>query len=189
MAITIPSFPRSANTKITLKTSAVDLVPPHGGATQRVARLADRWVYEVELRPMRAAQAGPFIVPLIQGLAQKVIAIVVQNGVDLTPYSNGTVNGAVTGGSSLVHAGGGATKFVGQYFSIVKNGVRYLHMVTGVSGQTLNFLPPLKTSLAGGETLEFGAPKIEGFIDGDEHSWTIGLVAEVGMAFRIVEGQ
>lgn len=138
---------------------------------------------------MNPAQAGVFVAVLIQGLTQKIIAPVVQNGFDLSAYSNGTVSGAVAGGNQLVHAGGGATKQVGQFFSIVKSGVRYLHMITNVSGSTLTFTPSLKTPLAGGETLEFGAPKIEGFIDGREQAWTIGLVSDVGAAFRIVEAQ
>jgi hypothetical protein len=122
-------------------------------------------------------------------LSEKVLCPLKQDGFDLSPYSNGTVSAAVTGGTSLAHADGGAAKQVGQFFSIIKNGVRYLHLITAVAGQTLTFKPMLKVPLAGGEVLEFGAPKIEGFIDGTEHSWSIGRVANLGTRFTIVEAQ
>lgn len=187
MAIIIPNFPKSAATLITCSTNAADLKPAHGGPTQRFVRMGDRWSYDVELRPMRGDQAGRMVTALVQGLTQTVIAPVVQNGFDLTPYSNGLVAGAVSGGMALSHTGGGATKKVGQFFSIVQNGKRYLHLITAVTGQSLTFLPALRNPLAGGETLEFGAPKLEGFIVGREQGWTVSLIGSVGAKFRVEE--
>ena len=189
MAIVFPSFADSTSTTITLKTSAVDLTPPLGGSSQRITRLADKWVYEVVMRPMKTSQAGPIVAALVRGLTDKLLIPVKQNGVNLSAYSNGTVNGAVTGGTSLTHAGGGPAKFVGQYFSAVVNNVRYLHMITGVAGQTLSFMPMLRTPLANGTVLEFGNPQIEGFIEGNEQSWNINFVAGLGVTFRVVEAQ
>jgi hypothetical protein len=192
MAVTIPTIPAGTSTEITLRSSSTDLTPYLGGPTQRIARMGDRWLYKVECRPMKVVEAGAVIAALVSGLSEKVLCPIVQDGVDLSGYSNGAVVGAVTGGSTLTHSGGGATKYVGQFFSIVKSGVRYLHMVTGVSGSgnsVLTFRPMLKVPLAGGEVLEFGAPKIEGFVDGNEQTWTVGLVSNLGVTFQIVEAQ
>jgi hypothetical protein len=188
MALQLPTLP-IATTKTTLRTSGSDLTSPFGGPTQRISRLADRWIIQIDLRPVPTTQAGPIVTALISGLTEKVLCPVALDGVDLSAYSNGTVAAPVLGGTSLTHAGGGPTKFVGQFFSIVKNGVRYLHIVTAVSGSTLSFKPMLKVPLAGGEVLEFGAPKVEGFLEGNEHTWSVGRVANLGTSFTVVEAQ
>jgi hypothetical protein len=144
---------------------------------------------DFDLQPMRVDQAGAIVATLVGGLNEKIVAPLKQNGLDLTAYSNGIVAIAESGGSSLTHSGGGPTKFVGQFFSVIVGGVRYLHMITAVSGQTLNFKPMLKRPLQVGDVLEFGAPKIEGFLEGTEQSWTIGRVANLGVSFRLVEAQ
>ncbi len=188
MATVIPSNFVAASTEITLKSSATQHNPTLGGPSQRIARMGDRWSYKVDVAPMRTRQAGPFVTALLAGLSEKVLIEVRQTGVDLTAYSSGTVTGAASG-RTLVHSGGGPTKFVGQFFSVVKNGVRYLHQITAVAGSTLTFLPMLKVGLTGGETLEFGSPKLEGFIDGNSQSWTVGRVANLGTSFVVVEAQ
>jgi hypothetical protein len=187
MAAVLPTIPIGSQTSVTLKSSSVDQTPYLGGPVQRIMRLGDRWIYEVQCRPMQARQAGTFVGALLQGLSAKVLCPLKISGFDLSGYSDGTATSGA--GKSLVHAGGGAVKFVGQYFSLVKDGVRYLHMITSVSGQTLGFIPALKVPIAGGEVIEFGSPKIEGFLDGGEQSWTIGLVQNLGLSFRIVEAQ
>lgn len=189
MAILFPAFPDSVSTKITLRSSSADLNPHLGGPIQRVSRAGDRWLLDVDLQPMRVDQAGAIVAALVAGVGEKLLCPIKQNGLDLSGYSNGTVVGAVAGGTSLTHSGGGPAKKVGQFFSMVVGGVRYLHMITAVGGATLTFRPMLKKPLAGGEVLEFGDPKIEGFIDGNEQSWTIGRVANVGASFRILEAQ
>jgi len=188
MAVVIPSNFAASSTEITLKSSATVHNPTLGGPSQRIARMGDRWSYKCDVAPMRSREAAPFVATLLQGLSDKVIVEVRQDGVDLSAYSNGTVVGAASG-RSLDHAGGGPAKFVGQFFSVIKNGVRYLHQVTGVSGARLTFLPMLKVALVGNETLEFGNPKLEGFLDGNSQSWTVGRVANLGLTFTVTEAQ
>lgn len=150
--------------------------------------MGDKWSYKIDCRPMRPRQGLELIARLNQGLSEKVIMVVAQPGLSLSAFSDGTVTGSASG-RSLNHAGGGAEKFVGQFFSVVKNGVRYLHQITAVSGANLQFLPMLKVPLTGGETLEFGAPKIEGFLNGKTNSWTVSLASAVGVSFTIDEAQ
>lgn len=188
MAITIPTLPRYTTSKITLRSSAIDQTPYLGGPTKRIARKGDRWVYTVSCQPMRVDQAGPVTAALNAALTEKAVCVVRQAGQNLSAYSTGTVVGAANG-KTLVHSGGGAAKFVGQFFSVSKNGVHYLHQITAVSGSNLTFLPALKVALTGGEILDFGAPKIEGFVDGNEREFSIGFATNVGIEFAIVEAQ
>jgi hypothetical protein len=187
MAVAIPFFPAGSNTTITLKSSAVDQTPYLGGPLQRVARLGDRWSYSVELRPMYAAQARPFVTAIRQGLSAKVLCPVILSGIDLQGQTDCTVNSG--SGKNIVVTGTTATKTVGQFFSLVSNGVRYLHEVTAINGQTISINPALKVTIAGGEVLEFAKPYIEGFLDGNEQETTIGMVGNLGLSFRINEAQ
>lgn len=185
MAILLPTLPPGSQTTITLKSSAIDQTPYLGGPVQRVGRMGDKWTYAVELRPMHVSQSRPLIALLTQGLTAKVLCPVVIKGIDLTNQTDVTAQSGA--GRAITVTGSMDGKTVGQFFSLVAGGVRYLHMVTGISGQTLTCNPPLKVTIAGGEVLEFQQPKIEGFLEGNEQSWTVGLVANVGLGFKINE--
>ena len=158
-----------------------------GGNVQRVARLGDKWTYQVDLRPMFAWQSRPLIALLLQGLDAKVLCPIVIPGIDTSAATDAV---AVSGGGrSMIVTGDTTTKSLGQHFSLVANGVRYLHQITAITDQTIKFIPTLKVKIAGGEVLEFREPKIEGFLDGNEQSWTVGLVSNVGLTFKINEAQ
>lgn len=189
MAIQFPLFPQGSSTEISLISSSVDLKPYMGGPQQRYSRLGDRWRLKVEMRKMHAAQAGPILATLVQGVGSKLLVPVHQPGLDTSVWSDGQVAQAVSGGRVVKHNGGGAAKQVGQFVSIIVNGVRFLHQITLVSGQDLTLYPMLKKPLIGGEVMEFGLPKIEGFSSGNEQGWTIGLALSVGVSFEIVEAQ
>lgn len=188
MATIIPRLPQ-ASIEITLNSLSTDQKPYLGGPVQRIARMGDKWSVKVEARPMHARQAGPIVVALMQGLSEKVIYEVRQAGVDLTGYSTNTVVGTARGRSLTHNTDTGPAKFVGQFFNVVKDGVNYLHQITAVSGQTLNFYPMLKVGLTGGETLIFNEPKIEGFLNQNSQGWTVGMVANLGVSFTITEAQ
>ncbi|WP_334185082.1 hypothetical protein [Novosphingobium sp.] len=189
MAITFPSLPFGSTTEITLTSSATDHKPFLGGPKQRIARLGDKWSLRVDCRKMYPRQAGPIIAALLQGLNDQIIMTVPQPGIDTGVWTTGTIALAVTAGRSISVNGGGAEKVVGQLFSIEKNGVHYLHQITAVQGSTLTILPSLKVSLAGGETVNFGAPKIQGFVSGNSQSWSVGLAENLGLSFQIDEAR
>jgi hypothetical protein len=151
--------------------------------------MGDRWQIKIDCRPMDPVQAGPILSALAAGLNDKLLVRVPKYNLDVTKYSDGTVTSAVSGGRVINHTGGGAAKLVGQFCSIVIGGVRYLHQITAVSGQTLTILPSLKKPLVGGEVIEFGSPKIEGFISGTAQSWNLGLAMSVGVSFTVREAQ
>lgn len=194
MAVLLPQLPTGTQTNIRLKSNALMLSSSMGGPDQRVARVGDRWTLEVVCQPMRNAQAGPVITALLDGLSQKVMARVPQDGIAVGSPGSPVVATANQAGSSI-NLSGFAPGYVirnGQFFSIVHNGVRYLHRaradVTATSGSaTIPILPMLKVSPTAGAVCEFAEPKIEGFIDGNEQGWSVGLVANVGLTFKINE--
>jgi len=147
---------------------------------------------------MRAAQAGAVITALLQGLSDKLLVAFPQPGLTIGDPGTPVVSGAGQTGSSLMISGfsNGYQIRNGQFFSIVQGGVRYLHRAradvtapTGGGAVSIPILPMLKVSPANGATCEFASPKIEGFVEGNEASWTTGLVENVGLSFRIVEAQ
>ncbi|QDK32669.1 hypothetical protein DM450_07710 [Sphingomonas sp. IC081] len=157
------------------------------GPVQRVSRLGDKWSISIECRKMFARQAGPVIAACIAGLAEHVIMRVPQPGVDTSKWSTGSIAAAVSSGRQITISGGGADKIVGQLISIEKNAIHYLHQITAVDGNKLTIQPALKAPLAGGEAVDFAAPKIMGFVSGNSASWTVGLAENVGLSFEISE--
>lgn len=187
MAITFPTIPHGSNTQVKLNTSAVDHTPFLSGPVQRIARLGDKWSLSIDCRKMFAKQAGPVIAALIGGLSEHVIIALPQPGIDVSKWTTGNIAAPATGGRQIVVSGGGAPQIVGQFISIERLGVHYLHQITDVNGANLTIQPALKTPLAGGEAVEFASPKLMGFVSGNSAGWSVGLAANVGISFEIVE--
>lgn len=184
MPILIPAFPQGTQTTLTLQSNSLDLTPVMGGPTQRVARLGDRYVLEVQMRNMSYTDAASIIGKLIQGLSNEVVVSVPQPGLVGGATGSGT---ASSGGGTALSVSVSGTPIVGQVFSIVKGTKRSLHTVTSASGGSLSIYPMLKFPIAGGETVEFGDPKIQGFLQGNSQSWTVNLARAVGLTFAVIE--
>lgn len=186
----IINYPRGTSTRITLKSSSADLKPFFGGPTQRIMRLADKWCVEVTMRSMTPALAGDIVNALMKGLSE-TLTVPVKDALDTSDLSDSaTVAQAVTGGTSLQFANAGGTPIVGQFVSVIDgSNRRYLHRVDAVSGGTLTVFPALKASLQVGDTIEFANPRIEGWIEGQEQSYTVGLVSNVGCQFKVNEAR
>lgn len=193
----LPQLPLGTSTNFRLISNANILESSFGGPSQRNAKLGDRWAVEIVCRPMKASQAGPVITALLQGLSEKLIVNVPQPGVDIGTPGNPTVSGAGQSGSSVTMTGFSPGYQIknGQFFSIVANGVRYLHRAradvtaNGTGAAVVPMLPMLKVSPPAGSVCEFAQPKIEGFVDGNEQGWTVGLVENVGLTVKIKEAQ
>ena len=194
---TLPVLPLGSQTSIKLKSNANILSSNVGGPDQRIARLGDRWTFESVCRPMAAAQANPIITALLLGLSEKLVARVPQPGFEIGNPGNPAVSGGGQAGRNLAINGFAPGYKVrnGQFFSVVVAGVRYLHRATadvtanGSGSAIVPILPMLKVSPPNGATCEFADPKIEGFVEGNEQGWTLGLVANVGLTFKINEAQ
>lgn len=184
MAIALPPLPLGTQTTFALQSNARDHTPTFGGSTQRVKRLGDRWIISVNCQSMSNAQGVAVVAKLVQGLSSTVTMIVPQPGI--TPSPDGTVSSG--SGETLIVSGTSNVK-PGVFFSLVHGGVRYLHQVTGVSGSTLSIQPMLKVVPTAGDVVEFQAPKIEGFVQGNQQAWTLNLAYGLGLSFTIVEAQ
>jgi len=80
----------------------------------------------------------------------------------------------------------------GKFFSLVIAGQRYLHQVTAdvtATAGTVNLpiFPMLRRQPPVGAVLELEAPKIEGFVQGNEQAWNTSRSKYLPFRFTIKE--
>lgn len=198
VTLALPPLPQGTQTTISVKSNSLDLSPTFGGPVQRASRLGDKWSITIDIRPMKYVQALGLTTILSQAAAEKVLMSWPQGDLQIGTPGTPLVNGANQLGNSLIADGFTANYPIrqGQYFSIIVNGVRYLHrartaVTANASGQvTIPIFPMLRKSPTDNAVLEFADPKIEGWVqDAGKQAWTISLVQAVGTTFTIVEGQ
>ena len=170
--------------------------PVFRGVTQRVGRVGTRHALDFSTPAMKIeAEGRRAIAKLKQAQQQGGFVSVPQ--VDFFVGSPGapTVNGAHTGGTSL-HITGASPAYgvqIDQALNITVAGRRYLYFaaesaVLDASGSgTILLSTPMRTHLAGNEPVELAKPVIEGWLDGNERSWTFDLARTVGLQFTISE--
>lgn len=198
MTVTLSTTPGYAGHAVKLLDFGGLVTPELGGIQQRVNRLGNRWALTVQLPPMRMDDvARAWIADLNAGLTEGVIARFPQ--VDFAVGSPGAplVNGASQTGSTL-NADGfspGYTAKKGQFFNAVVSGRNYLYQMktagtaNGSGVLPLSILPMLRASPADNSSLNFAAPVIEGFLQGDGREWTIERARTVGLSFVVAEAK
>lgn len=176
MAIALPQLPRLAKVTPRLIDYGGTLRSSTGGPEQRILRLGSRFAVDVELPPMTEACAAAWIAARLRSVTtgETVVLTMPQTR---TPAANAA--GAGTANSTVVTAAG----LVGQFFSVTAGGRNYLHQMVAAGVAA----PRLRASFAG--TMEFVAPKLEGWLDGAEHGWTIERLRFVGQSFTIRENR
>jgi hypothetical protein len=193
MAISIPVLPQHAQQELKLLSSAVVNKGTFGGSEQRIARLGDRYSYQVSTRPLSYTQGMTVVAKLVQGTSQKLLCPVQQPGLSIgSPGTPVVVSGS---GTTLNLSGLSASYPVraGQMFSVVHLGKRYLHMatdpVTATAGgiATVAIWPMLRTTVTAGDVVEIATPQIEGFLSGLEQGWTTDLAQAIGLTFTVSE--
>lgn len=170
--------------------------PVFRGVTQRVGRVGTRHALDFSTPAMKIEADGRRAIAKLKQ-AQRLGGFVRVPQVDFIVGAVGTplVNGAHTGGTTL--AVKGLTPRYGirddQALNITVAGRRYLYFaaepsVMDVSGSgTILLSTPMRTHLAGDEPVELALPVIEGWLDGNERSWTLDLARTVGLQFTITE--
>lgn len=170
------------------------LTPALGGPVQRVERAGSRWAVRFETPMVKVEPEGREWAAMI-ARAKRVggLMTVPQPGL-VTNMTTAVVNGAFASGRIISIAGvpAGAQMRAGQWLSIVKNGQRYLDQVAvastasagGVIAVSLQNL--LRVPLIGGELVEIGVPKIEGWID-EPFSFPIDVSHITSFVFTITE--
>lgn len=172
------------------------LAPPLGGPVQKLNRLGNRFYLDVTLPPMTYADGMAWIAALIRAQTAGAIFPWPQPGLVIGPPGTPLVNGGSQLGTSLVMDGYLASYSVlaGQFFNIIHSGRRYLHLFAAAgmasSGAlTATIAPMLRVSPTDNDVIDISTPKIEGFLDGNERSWTISTARHVGLQFRITEAE
>jgi hypothetical protein len=170
--------------------------PIIGGVTQRIGRLGSRYSIEFETPTMDMEADGRRAIALLQQ-AQRLGGRVEYPQPD---FRIGAVGVPLADG---IHAGGTTVKLKGltpryavrqgQALNLVVAGRYYLYFAadnavmnsSGAGSMTLT--EPLRTELAGNETVELARPVIEGWLDGSSRSWTIDVARTTGLKFTITE--
>lgn len=173
------------------------ILRPNGlGVDQQLNRLGDRFAIAFTAPAKHVEPNGRQWIADLQ-LAQQRGARVLYPQVDFSVGTPGspTVDGAVAGGMTLPITGCTPHYSVrkGQALSLTKGDRSYLYfaavqVILDASGEgTIPLTVMLRTMLAGGEPVNLAAPVIEGFLDGDERSWTLEASRTVGLSFTIRE--
>lgn len=196
MTITLPTSPLATSAKPRLVANAVQTQPIVGGVVQRKLRLGTRWALDVTLPPMKYATAMAWMADLAASEAQEVVLTWPQPSAVVGAIGGPVVNGGGQAGSTLSVRGAAAGYAFkkGLFFSIVEGGRRYLHQVSGaVSANgagvaSLPVTPMLRVSPSDAATLEFTAPKIQGWAQVSP-GWDIDTAMNVGLSLSVSEGR
>lgn len=191
MTISLPDTPAHRKQKIFQISFAENQEPMLGGPETRIARLGTRLGVSVELPPMNYLTAMAWIARLMRSDEDESVFPFRQSGFTPAQAQNWTAQAAAANTYYLpvTRPGADALPVEGQFFSIVKNGRRYLHVVTGaITAGGFNIFPALRTSMAGAETVEFPSPKIQGQVNRDRITeWEIDRALTVGVSFDLRE--
>lgn len=170
------------------------LRPALGAPVQRIDRLGNRYMIEVELPPLREEPEGRLATAMLQQASSEGgLFAFPQPGLSLSAAGDVEVSGAVTGGRLLPVRGlvSGSIIRVGQYLSIIHLGQRYLHrcraetIATGDGTATIELMELVRVALLDGDVVEIGRPMIEGWIDAPQ--WTLMTVPFTETRFSITE--
>jgi hypothetical protein len=184
MSIMLPSAPGIRTAKPRLLDFGGLLTPAGGGAVQKLNRLGNRFAMDIEFPPTRTEADGRiFSTRLARALTLGVMCFVLQPGLIIGAPGSVLIDGNGQTGSTLNLKGFAAGYVVreGQFFSIIHAGRRYLHMAaedlaaSGGGTMVLPIVPMLRISPSDGDTVEFAAPIIEGWLSGNMAEWQLLL--------------
>lgn len=175
---------------------AVDQTPELGGERSRVSRLGDRWAIDVETKAAEYAQHGmTYLSRLVRGMTDHVLLAFPEPGVEPKAYGAPVVAAAGAAGLTLPVSGliAGVAIPEGKFFSIVIGGQRFLYQVAAdavaSAGGTadLSIYPMLRRQPPAGAVVEIEAPKIEGFVQGNQQDWNVSQSKYLPFRFSIEE--
>jgi hypothetical protein len=170
-----------------------------GGPDQRLDRLGSKWGAAFSTRPMKAEEARVWISRLTRGRSDPAQIKFPQPGIINEIGHNGSLNGAVAANSISINvnihsANNGKKVKEGQFIALIRGGQRYIYQVSadsivsaGLVGLTL--WPPIRTAMSNVDVVEFLNPLMEGYVKGDQTTWTIDNAKIFGLSFEIEEVQ
>lgn len=196
MAVALPFVPKEAQVTERLIDYGALLKPPLGGAAQYIARLGSRFAVDVQLPVLDDNWARLWLAARMKAKAEAATLTLAWPQVSAPAIGAPTVNGANQLGTVLNVAGltHGVTVPPMMFFSFVSGGRHYLHATTsqvvdgGAGTSALTIAPMLRSSPANGAALEFVAPVIEGYIEGDT-DWTLERLIWRKTSFTLAENE
>lgn len=194
--ITLPNCPPTRSASIRLISFAVDQSPAHGGPQTRVLRMGDRFAAEFVTYPaLYDGEGRVFLSRLLRGMTDTVLVGVPEPGMRAQDYGTPQISTAGAFGQSIQVKGLGAGRVVpeGKFLSIVTGGQRFLYQVTGQvtadgSGNaTLPIYPMLRRQPQVNDLVELSAPKMQGYVQGNEYQWEVAKSKRIGFVFSVQE--
>jgi hypothetical protein len=194
--IEMPACPIIVDAEPKLVGYFTDQQPTLGGEQNRVSRLGDKWAIRVQTGAAKYAEEGmTYLARLLRGMTDTVLLAFPEPGVPVQDYGVPVVSTA--GASGRLLPIGGLTPGVvireGKFLSVVIGGQRFLYqaaatMTVPIGGAVnLPIYPTLRRQPPVGAVVELAAPKIEGFVQGNEQSWQVSRSKYLPFNFSIVE--
>lgn len=194
--ITLPQCPPVRNASMKLISYATDQTPTLGGPQTRVLRIGDRWAGDFTTYPALYADEGRiYLSRLVRGMTDTVLIGVIEPGMRAGDYGLPQIASGGASGMTIPVKGLGAGRVVpeGKFLSIVTSGQRFLYQTTaqvtadGTGNATLPIFPMLRRQPATNDVVELSAPKMEGYVQGNEVQWEITKSKRIGFVFSIQE--
>jgi hypothetical protein len=198
MTIALPSTPLPNQAVPRLRVWGGPIGGDLGGEMQNIILPGTRFALDVTMPRMKPEPDGriwPAALCAARARGSSVTMPFPQPGLDVGTPGSAVVNGASQLGSTLALSGMTAGYVIrqGQFLSIYTGGRHYLHqasadtIVAGGGTVSLPITPMLRKSPANGAAVEFAAPVIEGFLEGNEQAWTMVRARTIGIQFTIAE--
>ncbi len=138
-----------------------------------------RWEAEVQLPPLKRSDAKQ-VEAFFAALRGQANTFTMGN-----PIHNTTATGAITSGTAGATTVTGSTSGVvaGDYFETGNA----LYIVTGISGSSIDIMPPLRSAISSSTTMDFTLPKGTWRLASNDIGWSINEASLYGFTFACVE--
>lgn len=175
------AFPNVGFTAMTMRLRSATAVSqsPFTYDQQTYQHQGVRWEAEVQLPPLKRSDAKQ-VEAFFAALRGQANTFTMGN-----PIHNTTATGSITSGSAGATTVTGSTSGVvaGDYFETGSA----LYIVTGISGSSIDIMPPLRSAISSSTPMDFTLPKGTWRLASNEIGWSIDQASLYGFTFACVE--
>lgn len=196
MTILIGALPRKTKYSLRpVRAASAVLSPSFGGPNLPLNRKGDRWAIDIDTGALDLECASRLMADLVRAGGETVCVDLPSTGKDAALAADPAVWGAGQAGSLLTVDGlpVGYVVRKGRLLSLISNGRRYVHMITGAlvadgaTRATLPIWPMLRVSPADNAIVELKVPRLEGFVHSPSGFSAEGFAALTVDQFSIEE--
>ena len=175
------AFPSVGFTSMTMRLRSATAVSqsPFTYDQQTYQHQGVRWEAEVQLPPLKRSDAKQ-VEAFFAALRGQANTFTMGN-----PIHNTTATGAITSGTAGATTVTGSTSGVvsGDYFETGNA----LYIVTGISGSSIDIMPPLRSAISSSTPMDFTLPKGTWRLASNDIGWSINEASLYGFTFACVE--